>query len=62
MSASPFLTIQQLAARWHVSVQTLYNRRSAGTFTLPTFSEGPRRRVRVRLADVEAYERARTAA
>jgi len=59
MSRDMFLTPAQLAARWGgaVSVRTLANWRSVG--------KGPRYvkiggRVRYRLSDVEAYEKARS--
>lgn len=54
--SSPLLTERELAARWQVAEGTLANRRSAGTSPVPYIR--PLGRVRYRLDDVLAYERA----
>lgn len=55
MSASPYLTAQDLAARWRLSVQTIYNRRNKNRLKLAAKRDG--KRVLFLLADVEEYER-----
>lgn len=54
--SSVLITERELAARWQIAEGTLANRRSAGTSPVPYTR--PLGRVRYRLADVIAYERA----
>jgi hypothetical protein len=54
-----FLTPDDLAKRWKVSLRTLEDRRTNGDG--PPYirlGAGPRARVRYRLSDIEAYESA----
>ena len=53
---APFITAEELAKRWSMHRDTIYK---VPTSELPYMKLGPNTR-RYRIADVEAYERART--
>lgn len=55
MTDSPYLSMRDLADRWRLSVQTIYNRRNQNRLDLAAVRDG--KRVLFRLADVEEYER-----
>ncbi|GGU52085.1 DNA-binding protein [Streptomyces lavendofoliae] len=58
---SPYLTVRQLAKRWHTTENAIYTARSRRRGTYPRgFKRG--RLVLFRLAEVEAHEQAEMAA
>lgn len=59
-----FLTPDELAERWATSRSTIYRKVKEGE-AMPSYmhlNDGPRARIRFAIADVEAYENARSSA